>query len=51
MGRIRETLLFVAVGVIAGLAFEAAENAKEAHRHTHEIACELGISHHCEFVK
>jgi len=40
-------VLFV---VMFALVFEVAYNAREAHRHLHEIACEDGKVGNCKYV-
>lgn len=40
----RSTLIFAAL-----MALVAAENAKEAHRHTHELACHVQADDLCRY--
>jgi hypothetical protein len=41
--------VFVALGWCVVLAFLAYQNAGEAHRHTHELACHVGAAELCEY--
>jgi hypothetical protein len=33
----------------AAFAYAAYQNAKEAHRHTHELACHVGATELCDY--
>jgi hypothetical protein len=41
--------VFVALGWCVVLTFLGANNSREAHRHTHELACHVGATELCDY--